>query len=274
MINPKARRLYLHALTPLHSGVGQAAGIIDLPIARETATGWPVIPGSSIKGVLRSQCDEARARALFGSQESAGPVSFTDLRILCLPVRSFYGTFAWVSSPLALQRLLRDGQALGAPPPFDAVPGPPDPESALTAGSALCDREQICLEDLNLAARQDRGALEIATAIGSEIFGDRAATFIQRFAIVADEVFDFLSETATEVTTRIALGEDGTTSGKGGNLWYQEAVPAEALFYGWAVETGHADAGPFWKELRAESILQVGGSASVGRGLCRLVVAS
>ena len=273
MNRPKAKRLYLHALTPLHSGVGQAAEIIDLPIAREKATGWPVIPGSSLKGVLRSEHEDARAKALYGSQEAPGPVSFSDLRILCLPVRSFYGTFAWVSSPLALQRCLRDGGALGARPPFDAVPEPPESESALTSGSALCRDGHVYLEDLNVAAKQDPKTAEIAVSMGKEIFGDPASTFIQRFCIVTDAVFDFLSETATEVSARIAMGEDGTTSGKGGNLWYEEAVPAEAIFYGWAVETGHGNAEEVWTDLQGKSILQLGGSASVGRGLCRLVVA-
>ncbi|MCS7269380.1 MAG: RAMP superfamily CRISPR-associated protein, partial [Geminicoccaceae bacterium] len=47
------RPFLLHALSPLHAGTGQAAGIVDLPIARMKATGIPFVPGSSIKGVLR-----------------------------------------------------------------------------------------------------------------------------------------------------------------------------------------------------------------------------
>ncbi|NTV66007.1 MAG: type III-B CRISPR module RAMP protein Cmr4, partial [Oscillochloris sp.] len=31
--------LFTHALSPLHPGTGQGVGVIDLPIAREKATG-------------------------------------------------------------------------------------------------------------------------------------------------------------------------------------------------------------------------------------------
>ena len=40
--------LFLHALSPLHAGTGQGIGAIDLPIAREKATGIPYLPGSSL----------------------------------------------------------------------------------------------------------------------------------------------------------------------------------------------------------------------------------
>jgi len=44
---------HLHALSPLHCGIGQAAGVVDLPIARSRATKLPIVPGSSLRGVLR-----------------------------------------------------------------------------------------------------------------------------------------------------------------------------------------------------------------------------
>jgi CRISPR-associated protein Cmr4 len=46
---------YLHALSALHVGSGQGAGVIDLPIVREKATHLPYVPGSSLKGVLREE---------------------------------------------------------------------------------------------------------------------------------------------------------------------------------------------------------------------------
>ena len=41
------------AETFLHPGSGQTANAIDLPVAREKTTNYPVIPGSSLKGALR-----------------------------------------------------------------------------------------------------------------------------------------------------------------------------------------------------------------------------
>ncbi|CAG1004418.1 partial CRISPR system Cms endoribonuclease Csm3, partial [Gammaproteobacteria bacterium] len=115
-----AKMYWLHALTPLHVGTGRGVGFIDLPVAREKATGWPVVPGSGIKGVLADRhgaTDDKRKTdpklaAAFGRADdklaNSGALIFTDARMVCLPVRSLYGTFAWVTSPLALRRLARD----------------------------------------------------------------------------------------------------------------------------------------------------------------------
>ena len=47
-----SRLLYLFTRTPLHVGAGASVGAIDQPIVRERPTGLPIIPGSSLKGVL------------------------------------------------------------------------------------------------------------------------------------------------------------------------------------------------------------------------------
>lgn len=115
----KAKLLFLHALSPLHAGTGQGVGVIDLPIAREKGTDIPIVPGSSIKGVLRAACeDENTRKRVFGPETSnaseyAGSAQFTDQRLLCLPVRSLAGVFAWVTSPFLLQRFKRDAEAAG-----------------------------------------------------------------------------------------------------------------------------------------------------------------
>ncbi|MGH8656043.1 MAG: type III-B CRISPR module RAMP protein Cmr4, partial [Gammaproteobacteria bacterium] len=120
------RIYWLHALTPLHVGSGQGAGFIDLPIIREKVTHWPLVPGSAVKGVLadcHGATDDGRGkntekgkllRAAFGrsdadkENDNAGSLAFTDARLICLAVRSLFGTFAWVTAPLALQRFKRD----------------------------------------------------------------------------------------------------------------------------------------------------------------------
>ena len=50
----------LLAETSIHPGAGQSSGIIDLPVAREAATDYPFVPGSSVKGALLGL---ARSRA-------------------------------------------------------------------------------------------------------------------------------------------------------------------------------------------------------------------
>ena len=105
----KTQPFLLHALSPIHAGTGHAVDVIDLPIARQRATGIPFVPGPSIKGVLREShrtTDPADTwRAIFGpdtanASDHAGALVVGDALLLALPVRSFKGTFAWVTSPL------------------------------------------------------------------------------------------------------------------------------------------------------------------------------
>ena len=46
------RILTIFTRTPLHVGAGASVGAVDLPIVRERHTRFPVIPGTSLKGVL------------------------------------------------------------------------------------------------------------------------------------------------------------------------------------------------------------------------------
>ena len=115
-----SRILYLFTRTPLHVGAGASVGAIDQPIQRERHTGFPIIPGSSIKGVLRDHLfpnakegEHADADTFFGRgskgiEASAGHISFGEAKLVAFPVRSAKGAFALAVSPLTLLRLARD----------------------------------------------------------------------------------------------------------------------------------------------------------------------
>lgn len=108
----QTKAFFLQALTPVHPGTGQVSGsVIDLPVAREAATGFPLIPASSLKGVLRDGRADEAANKVFGSLEQMGELTLTDARLLLLPVRSYAGTFALITCPLVLQRWQRDAEA-------------------------------------------------------------------------------------------------------------------------------------------------------------------
>ncbi len=261
--------LYLHALTPVHSGTGQAAASdIDLPIAREKATNWPVIPATGLKGVLRDATSAVSRDTLFGTQDKAGSLQIGDARLLCFPVRSWKGVFAYVTCPLALCRMHRDFTALGVPVPFANVPTVDSDERCLFVdGSVLVEKGQcdLWIEDLKLTGAADTAAAAVADGIGVVVFSDSGErpSFVLRFVIVSDGVFDFLTETATEVTARIKLKEDGTKTVERGALWYEEAVPAEAIFVAPVLGADLPKLSP---------CIQIGGNETVGRGLCRVIV--
>lgn len=278
-----ARMLYLHALSAVHSGTGQAAAVIDLPIAREKATGWPVIPGSTLKGVLRDALgdgDAGRIKHAFGpdvgnASEHAGALRFGDQHVLLFPARSFHGTFAWLTSPLVLCRYRRDAEAVGLPVPSGNGLAAAGMEALVAQGSAVRGPDgRLLLEDLDLKAAESPELGLLADFLARQLFAgdDERRLFRERLALVSDTVFDFLCETATEISARVRL-QDTTKTVASGGLWYEEAVPAEAVFYGPVLSQPPDRKGAEeCLALLGDRLVQVGGKASVGKGLCRLLV--
>ena len=116
MVFEKALILGLYSVTPVHAGSGAELSVIDLPIQRERHTGFPVIWGQSLKGVLRrvyerfdDSQDKEKTKVIFGpdtdkAHEHAGAISVGDAKVLLFPVRSLKGVFAYVTCPLVLER--------------------------------------------------------------------------------------------------------------------------------------------------------------------------
>ncbi|MBF6593298.1 MAG: type III-B CRISPR module RAMP protein Cmr4 [Thermaceae bacterium] len=256
----KAKAIFWQALTPIHPGTGQDSGsVIDLPVAREAATKFPIIPASSLKGVLRDGREDETSNKIFGSIEAAGELTLTDARILFLPVRSYAGTFALLTCPLVLQRLWRDQMALGLGMQRE-LPDVGQTQAVLTSSSKIQHSNQVILEDIDLEAQQ--GLDSLAKALSQAIFGSEEAYFIERLALVHNDVFSYFSETGMEVIARVKLKSDSKTVQDGG-LWYEEAIPAEAIFSSFALSKTDDFA-----ELN-KTYIQIGGKASVGRGLLR-----
>ena len=121
--------LTIFTRTPLHVGAGSSVGAVDLPVIRERHTRFPIIPGSSLKGVLADLWNEkienekgelktSRSKEglkLFGSTDSkaaeSGYLLIGEGKLLAFPVRSAKGCFAWITCPLALNRFYRDSNS-------------------------------------------------------------------------------------------------------------------------------------------------------------------
>src|SRR5690606_24484447 len=123
-----ARELGVYLLSPTHVGTGQALGAVDLPIAREVHTQWPLLPSTALKGVARDAVEDGdrqsrTAKALFGPRPpqkadggeklTPGELVFTDAQILAFPVASLTAPFYWVTSPLVIARWARARGAWG-----------------------------------------------------------------------------------------------------------------------------------------------------------------
>jgi CRISPR-associated protein Cmr4 len=288
----ETRPYLLHALSPLHAGTGQSVGLIDLPIARLRATNIPFVPGSSLKGVLREarrSLPQAEWEALFGplrevsgaagdearEGDHAGALVVGDARLVALPVRSFLGTFAWVSSPLLLELARRDMAGLdGLPGRMKRLPvtGARVGEGSITVSPK---HRRLLLEDLDLDTQVepevDTWARFLARTWPEEEEGLR-----ERLAVVDDETMSFLMETATQMETRVRI-DPGTGTVVPGALWQEESLPAESLLVGVLAAGRSLRRGTelsatevLERALKGTTLLQLGGKATVGRGRCRL----
>lgn len=299
------RPFLLHALSPLHAGTGQSIGVIDLPIARMRATGIPFVPGSSIKGVLRdvhkpgeSATAEARKEheAIFGPErrdkspkgddasiDHAGALMVADARLVALPVRSFYGTFALVSSPLLLHLAYRDLAEASTSIPGFAELEPIDLGAGHHAAHGKgCinipgSSSHVYLEELDLPATPNPKVTKWAEVLAEALPEKDRALVMQRFVVVDDETMTFLWESATQVDTRIRINDRGVVDK--GMLWTEESLPAESLLMGLcsARASLRKDCERTPDQIlaaalpaRGGKVVQFGGKATTGKGRCRM----
>lgn len=284
------RSFLMHALSPLHAGTGQSVDVIDLPIARMRATRIPFVPGSSIKGVLRWTrrqqlgVDDHSFLSTFGPEtevahEHAGALMVGDARLLLLPVRSFKGTFAYVTSPLLLSLAARDLRESGIKPP--ALPPPGDGPQALTTKTSLnLHVGSVYLEDLNMPGKDHPAVDAWAELLAPWIAPTEAPElFKRRLIVVDDQSMSFLWETATQVDARIRL-DPNTRTVVDGALWHEESLPPETVLIGLLMATQGMRAKGGVPQMKADQVLelalpdaqvlQFGGKATVGRGRARL----
>jgi CRISPR-associated protein Cmr4 len=282
----QTRILYLFTRTPLHVGAGSSVGAIDQPIVRERHTGFPIIPGSSIKGVLADgfldreddgklkKDDKGRAlrsdvgRELFGRQDHesdaeghrlAGGISFGEAKLLAFPVRSARGCFAWLVSPLTLRRWQRDAGKTG-------LPDLPSPERQQACFDAAClgHEKQALFEDYVFAQHPESiptGWLEALEQLQPEGESVWRKLCRQHLALVSDETLSLFAQTACEVAQHVKIDDERGTACDGA-LFNQENVPAETLFYAALTEL-RTGALP---KLSVPPALQIGGDGSTGLG--------
>jgi CRISPR-associated protein Cmr4 len=302
--NIKRHLLTLYTRTPLHVGSGTSVDVVDLPIMRERITNFPVIPASSLKGVLlqhaRETFDNGRharvntipdeAKALFGAADTegegdnkkqvsnAGCVQIMEAKLLAFPVRSIAGAFAWLTCPAVLERFQRDtGRKFDVPRPGKDQAAVPGDSTVTIPNQALIVLEEFALTTLTAeSAKAKTAADELKKVCADPLWAD---TIGQRLAVLNDENFQHYVTTCTEVVARIKVSPE-TRTVDGGGLFNQENVPCETLFFSVltvlpprrAVADGFDANAKLGALLPAEAgklpVLQVGGDETTGHGMC------
>lgn len=249
----KKRPFFLIAQTPVHAGSGSDLGVIDLPIQRESHTGFPKIEASGIKGVFRefftkseTDMDKKVAEILFGPEEGdahQSAIGFIDARILFFPVKSVKGIFAWVTCLDCLAKfndmLNFSGLSIGD------KDGPIDlgssglSVSSITANSSIAiskngdlsvvleEYPQIVTENALLTRFAKWFSENILSASG---LGYQSEKFKTSLVILDSQMFAQFVKHSTEVIPRIRINSDKGTVQKGA-LWYEEYLPVETILY-------------------------------------------
>lgn len=252
--------LGLLAETPVHPGAGRSMGVVDLPVAREAATDYPVLVGSSLKGALRDKAAaiDADTDRHFGKQDHAGDLLVADGRLLLLPVRSLTGAFRWVTCSHLVERYCRDLTRAGLKPRPE-IPRV-KPGSVLTAGDGSLFLEE---RQFFIGGEPDGGLVNsIEPLVLHEETRHRLGT---RIAVLDDEDFSWFVRYGLSIQARNVLADDG--SKKSQNLWYEETLPPDTVMY--ALVMGRSD-----EALRTidalfpenDPYLQAGGNETVGQG--------
>jgi CRISPR-associated protein Cmr4 len=283
----KSAMLGLVAETPLHPGASASGGHVDLPVAREMPHGFPVIPDSTLKGAFRDKCrgakyqkarqeglDEelamesasAKAAAIFGSVDAQGPVSFSDGRLLLLPVRTLDDIYRWVTCPYILSRLSDDIRRTGFSGRFEK-PVIPDHEPGFDEVFAQSDSGVVFLEGIDFRRKSCASSGDIAEMLQKFIgIGGLRMKLPQRLTIVNDAAFAYLAATALPVRTRNVLDDHKASK----NLFDEESLPVDSVFY---LVLAEIMAG---KLRQVEDLipddddyLRLGANETLGQGWCR-----
>ena len=267
--------------TPLHVGCGSSVGAVDQPVVRERHTGYPVIPGSAIKGVLADLWNEKNEQGnivrskdgitLFGNDDtktaSAGKLLIGEGRLLAFPVRSAKGAFAWLTCPLALNRFRRDGNFSFAVPDIAA-------DKACVTSESLLKFEggKVIFEEYPLTVAAEEADTSLVAALKSLCDDDVWAEMPKRLAVVSDELFRYFVENACEVANHNRIDDEKGVVAKGA-LFSQENVPSETLFYGVtnAADPQHLEM--LDERIKAErGLLQIGADVTTGLGWCTVAL--
>jgi CRISPR-associated protein Cmr4 len=225
--------------------------------------------------------------------EHAGALGFTDARLLLFPVKSMKGVFAWITCPKVLERFRKDLELAE----INGIPEMPSENTAPKDCQLFIKDDKIVLEEYCFAIPKDNNG-EVACSkfagwlsenvIPNETEYNYWQQKIKKDVVVLpdDDFRDFVN-LSTEVITRTKIdNETGTV--QSGALFTEEYLPTETILYSLALST------PIFKEEDNEKgvfriteakseeelvmeyftaglpkIIQVGGNATIGKGIVR-----
>lgn len=293
----QAKIFYIHTISPMHVGSGSDLGIVDMPIQREGHSGFPKIEASSLKGSMR-EAFEMKGRTdldtllktymSFGyddtntpsavqeafkekkDKEFAGALGFSDARILLFPIKSAKGIFAWATSPMVLDKFMKDLEISENKQNFTIN------KNTITNDSKInIDNNSVILEEYQIDIKKDDNTQQIANFLASELSNNEIK---EKFIILSDDDFKDFVTLSTEVITRTKI-DNATGTVKDGALFTEEYLPSETVMYSLALASSIMANITQIQDLNSEqdvmnfftstvpAVMQIGGNATIGKGI-------
>lgn len=268
----------IKCITNLHVGTNNSNyGIIDNEVQKDEITNIPIINSSSIKGALREffEVDMNKNNSnmvtwIFGPKQSKdktsseGNYKFFQADLLARPVRSNKKPFFLVLAPMVIESFLSRVELMKVKLEkkleieFEALK-----ELKVENNKAYIfeDVSGVILEDIKADFNNTSRFEKIKEFLGNK-----------NIALISDDDFKNLD---LPVIARNHL-EDG----KSKNLWYEEIVPRESIFYFFVTRPTNIEPNDEdnkinpWKDQFNNSInsnnVQFGGNKSIGYGFCEV----
>ncbi|MBK9961553.1 MAG: type III-B CRISPR module RAMP protein Cmr4 [Saprospiraceae bacterium] len=261
----------IRCLTNLHAGSGDSTyGIIDKEVQKDPITKYPVIHASGLKGAFRELFEYHNlpgVKEIFGSDSKAneangmqaGKYFFMEAQMLFLPVRSNRMPFYYATSPDILKRFIQEQEDFGTG----------NEKFFKSAFQPLLDYTPAI--DKPLIFNSDKSTVNIdeyEAGIENEILVN-----LGDMPINEQNVASFHQKDIRSICSRLpVMARNYLENGISGNLWYEEVVPKETHFYFYL---SHPESNNLFEEglknIAVNFKVQIGGNASVGYGLCKII---
>lgn len=242
----KSAIVELKCITNLHVGNGDVNyNIIDNEVERDPVTQYPTINSSGVKGSLRqffreNGADQSLIRDIFGSDTSEGKVFPGQVKILAadmlaMPGRASAGTEAYylMTTPAMLKRYQ--------------------------------DIYEMFLNE-KIDEKIDENDIQIKSG-KVEIEGEKPRCKVE---IGGHTLYRMPDETFRHISLPV-MARNKLDDGKSSNLWYEEVVPHESIFYFPVIADNEKLLERFIEQLDGH-VVQFGGNATIGYGLCKVDV--
>ncbi|MFN4298825.1 MAG: type III-B CRISPR module RAMP protein Cmr4 [Thermaurantimonas sp.] len=213
------------------------------------------------------------------NSQFSGCISISDARLLLFPVKSLYGVFAWITCPRVIKKFIADLELAGMK---SDVPEINVAKVSIGQKSTIVNGNKIYLEEFVFQNPDKKQEIDkLGEWLATNVFVGLDKYWQEKIktdiVVLDDDDFRDFVTLATEVITRTKINNETGTVQQGA-LFSEEYLPAESILYSLVMFADEFSAKE--DKMTAEgvldffnnglpSIVQIGGNATLGKGIVR-----